>query len=280
MEWFMGAGIRITAVIFAAVLILFISNRYITRIVRSYVTHSMEGEEPREANRRIKTLSSILKTSVNVLVIVVVVILILPLFGVDAIAIVAGLGIGGLAISFAAQHIVADFINGFFIIFEDQYRVNDSVVIAGIEGVVEDVGLRRTVIRDSDGYVHSIPNEKVEISTNQSKNFCRVNMIITVGYGENLKRVIEIIDGVCTEIANDPQWKDRFISPPSVLRIDKLGESGIDIRIRGDTKITYEKSIMGELRLRLKTVFDSMDVEIPWPHTKIYFGNSLQRTRN
>lgn len=110
--------------------------------------------------------------------------------------------------------------------------------------------------------------------TNQSKNYARVNMIVSVGYGENLKKVIDTINEVCKKMANDPRWKDYFITVPSVLRIDDLGESGVDIRIRGDTSIAKEKSIMGELRMRLKDTFESEGIEIPWPHTKVYFGNS------
>jgi small-conductance mechanosensitive channel len=75
-------------------------------------------------------------------------------------------------------------------------------------------------------------------------------------------------------MAADPKWKDDFITTPSVLRVDNLGDSGIDIKILGDTKPSRQWDIMGELRLRLKDTFDSEGIEIPWPHTKVYFGNT------
>jgi small conductance mechanosensitive channel len=187
---------------------------------------------------------------------------------------IAGIGVGGLAIAFAAQNLVRDYISGFFVILEDQYRIGDVVSISGVAGTVEEIALRRTVLRDVDGNVHSIPNGKVDVSTNMTKGFSRVNLNISVGYGENLKRVIDIINKVCQEMAKDPQWKDDFIAAPTALRVDKLGDSGIDIKILGDTKPSRQWPVMGELRLRLKDTFDNEGIEIPWPHTKVYFGNS------
>ena len=157
---------------------------------------------------------------------------------------------------------------------EDQYRVGDVVAIAGVAGAVEEIGLRRTVLRDVDGNVHSVPNGKVELSTNMTKKYSRVNLNVSVGYGENLKRVIDIINKICQEMAEDPQWKEDFVTTPAVLRVDKLGDSGIDIKILGDTKPSKQWALMGELRLRLKNIFDNEGIEIPWPHTKVYFGNS------
>jgi small conductance mechanosensitive channel len=210
----------------------------------------------------------------GIVIAVIAVITILPEFGVNIATLIAGLGIGGLAIAFAAQGLVRDFISGFFVILEDQYRIGDVVSISGVSGVVEEIGLRRTVLRDVDANVHSIPNGKIDMSTNMTKKFSRVNLNVSVGYGENLKRVIDTINNICQEIAADPQWKDDFISVPSVLRVDNLGDSGIDIKILGDTKPSKQWAIMGELRLRLKNTFDSEGIEIPWPHTKVFFGNT------
>ena len=275
MDWFQEIGIKIVVIIGSAIVVFMILRHLINVVVKEYLLRTMEDEDEEEIRRRIKTLSSILKKILTFFIVVIIFVTVLPILGIDVLALVTSLGIGGLAVSFAAQHLVRDFISGFFIILEDQYRIKDMVTIAGIEGEVENITLRRTVLRDSNGYVHSIPNEKVEISTNQTKKYSRVNMIVTVGYGENLKNIIEKINTVCKEMSEDPQWQDSFITTPSVLRIDKLGESGVDIKISGDTVITKERSIMGELRFRLKNTFDDESIEMPWPHTKIYFGNKI-----
>jgi small conductance mechanosensitive channel len=198
----------------------------------------------------------------------------LPEFGVNITSLIAAIGIGGLAFAFAAQSLIRDFIAGFFILLEDHYGIGDVVSIAGVAGVVEDITLRRTVLRDLDANVHSVPNGKIELSTNMTKKYSRVNLNVSVGYGEDLKHVIDIANKVCQKMAKDPQWKDDFITTPSVLRVDNLGDSGIEIKILGDTKPAKQWAIMGELRLRLKDEFDREGIEIPWPHTKVYFGNA------
>jgi small-conductance mechanosensitive channel len=274
MDWFRSSGIRVIVIIAIAVGVYFICRPIIRSIIKRMVAHRMAGEEETEIQQRIDTLSSVLVKIVGIVILVIAVITILPEFGVNITSLIAAIGIGGLAIAFAAQNLIRDFIAGFFILLEDQYGIGDVVSIAGIAGVVEDITLRRTVLRDLDANVHSVPNGKVELSTNMTKKYSRVNLNISVGYGENLKHVIDIINKVCQKMAKDPQWKDDFITTPSVLRVDKLGDSGIDIKILGDTKPSKQWAIMGELRLRLKDTFDSEGIEIPWPHTKIYFGNA------
>jgi small-conductance mechanosensitive channel len=273
-NWFMSTGIRVVVIIAVAIVVYFVFKYLIPKFTRRLIARRMAGEPDTEINKRVDTLSSILVTVMGVIVLVIAVLTILPEFGVNIATLIAGIGVGGLAIAFAAQNLVRDFITGFFILFEDQYRVGDVVTIAGISGVVEEIGLRRTILRDLDAKVHSIPNGKVEISTNQTKKFSRVNLNISVGYGENLEKVIKTINRICQEMAEDPKWKDDFVSTPTVLRVDNLGDSGIDIKILGDTKPARQWDIMGELRLRIKKTFDEKGIEIPWPHTKIYFGNA------
>jgi len=273
-EWFMDTGIRVVVIIAIAVVLYFILKYLIPKFIRGFISRRMAGETDTETKKRTDTLSSILVTIMGVIILVIAILTILPEFGVNITTLIAGIGVGGLAIAFAAQNLVRDFITGFFILFEDQYRVGDVVTIAGITGTVEEVGLRRTVLRDIDAKVHSVPNGKVEVSTNYTKKYSRVNLNISVGYGENLDKVIETINRICQVMAEDLEWKEDFISTPAVLRVDNLGDSGIDIKILGDTKPARQWAIMGELRLRIKNTFDSEGIEIPWPHTKVYFGNT------
>ena len=274
MDWFLDTGIRVIVIIVVAVIVFFICRWIIPSIMKKSVTHRMAGEEETEIQKRTDTLSSILIKIAGIVILIIAVITILPEFGVNIATLIAGIGVGGLAIAFAAQNLVRDYISGFFVILEDQYRVGDVISVAGVAGSVEEIGLRRTVLRNVDGHVLSVPNGQVDISTNMTKKYSRVNLNISVGYGENLKRVIDVINKVCQEIAEDHQWKEDFITTPSAVRVDKLGDSGIDIKIMGDTKPSRQWALMGELRLRLKSTFDSEGIEIPWPHTKVYFGNN------
>ena len=273
-DWFMNTGIRIVIIVAVAGGLYLILRSMIPKVIKRFISRRMADELDAEIKKRADTLSSISVTIVKVIIVIIAAVTILPEFGVNITTLIAGIGIGGLAIAFAAQSLVRDFITGFFILFEDQYRVGDVVTIAGISGAVEEIGLRRTILRDLDAKVHSIPNGKVEVSTNFTKKYSRVNLNISVGYREDLGRVIETLNRICREIAEDPKWKEDFISAPTVLRVDNLGDSGVDIKILGDTKPACQWGIMGELRLRIKNTFDSEGIEIPWPHAKVYFGNS------
>ena len=274
MDWFMDKGIRIIVIVAVAIVIFFICRWVIPSIMKKSIAHRMSGEDEEEIQKRTNTLSSILVRIAGIVIAVIAIITILPEFGVNITTLIAGIGVGGLAIAFAAQNLVRDYISGFFIILEDQYRVGDVVSFAGVAGGVEEIGLRRTILRDLDGNVHSVPNGKIELSTNMTKNFSRVHLDISVGYGEKLERVMVIINTICYEIAEDPKWKPDIITAPAVVRVNKLGDSGIDIKIMGDTKPSRHWDVMGELRLRIKSTFDAEGIEIPWPHTKVYFGNN------
>ncbi|MBN2240781.1 MAG: mechanosensitive ion channel family protein [Dehalococcoidales bacterium] len=274
MEWFLDSGIRILVIIAVAIVLHFVLKAFISSVIKKLIIHGMSGELESAIEKRSNTLTSILNKLADAVIVIAAILTILPEFGVNIATLLAGIGVGGLAIAFAAQNLVRDFITGFFIILEDQYRVGDVVTIAGISGTVEEIGLRRTLVRDVTASLHSIPNGRVEISTNMTKKFSRISFNISVGYGENLKVVMDKINEVCAELAEDDAWKDDFLTTPSAIRVDNLGDSGIDIRIMGDTKPGRQWAITGELKLRLKNAFDEAGIEIPWPHTKIYFGNS------
>jgi small conductance mechanosensitive channel len=176
-------------------------------------------------------------------------------------------------VGFGAQYLVKDLIAGIFVLMENQYRVGDVARVADVTGLVEEVNLRKTVLRDLDGIVHHVPNGEIRVASNYSRHFSRVNLNISVSYDTDLDYAIGVINRVCQEMAEDAEWSEVFRSVPQVLRVDKLGDSGIDIKIIGDVKPLEQWRVMGELRLRLKRVFDAEGIEIPWPHTKVYFGN-------
>jgi len=273
--WLEESGIRMLVIIVIAAALYFALRRFIPLLIKRTVAHRMKKELEEEIKQRSDTLSSVLiKASLGIIVIFALV-TILPEFGVNITAMLAGLGVIGIAVGFGAQSLIRDYLSGIFILLENQYDVGDVVRVAGIAGFVEEVGLRRTVLRDLDGIVHSVPNGEIKTASNFTKGYSRVNLNISVAYGEDLDRVIKVTNKVCTEMAEDPKWSADFITTPRVLRVDNLGDSGIDIKILGDTKPIRQWDVMGELRLRLKRTFDAEGIEIPWPHTKVYFGNAI-----
>jgi len=279
-DWLSQHGGKILLVIVIAAVIYFLLLRLVPPILRRTVTTRMRGQPEEEIKKRADTISRVLVGAGLVIIILVSLLTILAEVGVNIAPALAGMGIVGIAIGFGAQSLVRDFLTGLFILLENQYRVGDVVRIADVTGVVEEITLRRTVLRDLDGIVHSVPNGEIRVASNFTKEWSRANITVGVAYKENLDQVVGILRNIWKEMKHDPQW-DEFIlnEEPSTVRVDEFGDSGILIRLTGETKPLKQWDVMGELRRRIKRVFDEEGIEIPWPHTKVYFGGPLEQQR-
>ena len=274
-SWLLDQGIRILIIVIVGAILWFALNNFLPPVVRRSVARNRHKESKEGMEKRVNTLLSIFKGIGHVFIIIVVIMMVLSEVGVAIAPILAGFGIAGIAIGFGAQYLIRDLIAGIFIIMENQYRVGDVARVADISGLVEEVHLRKTVLRDLDGIVHHIPNGEIRIASNFTRHFARVNLDVSVSYGTDLDHAISVINRVGMELAEDENWRQLIKTPPQVLRVNNLGSSGIDIKIVGDVKPMQQWAIMGQLRLRLKKAFDAEGIEIPWPHTKVYFGNAL-----
>ncbi len=273
-DWFNLHGWKILLIVVVAVALYFLLRRFIPPIFTRTMMTRMRGHPETAIQKRVTTLSRISVNAGMVIIIIIALFTILDELGVPIAAALAGFGIAGIAIGFGAQSLVRDIISGLFILLENQYCVGDVVRIADIAGLVEEITLRRTVLRDLDGIVHSIPNGEVKVASNFTKEWSRANMIVSVAYKEDLDRVIEILRNLWKELKNDPKWGEFILKEePLLVRVDEFGDSGISIRLTGETKPIKQWDVMGEVRRRLKRIFDEEGIEIPWPHTKVYFGN-------
>jgi small-conductance mechanosensitive channel len=275
MEWLQVNGIKIAVIIILGFIGFLLSKRLIPRLVRRTIVLRMRDKSEFVVKKRSQTISRVITNTIGVMLGLIVLFTILGQVGVNIGPALASLGILGLAISFGAQTLIKDLINGLFILMEDQYGIGDVVNVAGISGLVEDVNLRRTVLRDLDGVVHHIPNSEIAVASNLTKEYSRVNLNISVSYREDLDRVIEVINRICTAMVKEQPWSEKIIKAPQVLRVDALGGSGIDIKILGDTRPSMQWEVMGELGKRIKKEFDREGIEIPWPHMKVYFGGPM-----
>jgi len=261
--------------------VTFIVIWVLRRVIRKAITiriPKLREESPDQLASRSLTLANVITRFLAFAIWIIAFMMILSVFGVNIAPILAGVGLAGLAVGFAAQNIVRDYFNGFFIVMEDWYRVGEVATAAGITGIVEAMGLRRTVLRDLNGTMHFIPNSNIVLSSNLTRDWSRINLDISVAYKEDLDRVIGVINDVCKEFKADPVWGNDMLTTPEVLRVNNLGDSGIEIKILGDTKPIKQWALMGELRKRLKTRFDQEGIEIPWPHSKVYFGNMFEKS--
>ncbi len=264
----MTHGVRILIILFVAYLAKRFSGNLIDSIVRRTVV-SKGFLSPAAEKKREDTLIAVFEGVLKAIIWFITIFMIVAEFGVNIGPLLAGAGVIGLAIGFGAQYIIRDFFTGLFIILENQYRVGDVVCIDTVCGTVEDINLRMTILRDTDGAVHHIPNGEVKIATNKTKGFARVNLIIGIAYDADIEKVKGVVNKVGQEMANNKEWKDKIIKAPRFVRVDNFGPSSVDIKISGEVQPQEQWDVMGELRQRIKKAFDKEGIEIPFPQQVI-----------
>lgn len=279
-EWFLVHGIFIIAVVSVAYLSYRLISWLMNKVLLRTPKAGSKGRRARDEQlKRAETLVRVLKVAVLVTVVSISLLIILAQVGISITPLLTAGGVAGIVIGFGTQSMVKDVLRGMIIITQNQYNKGDVVKIAGISGLVEDVTLMRTVLRDLDGIVHSIPNGEVTTASNYTKEWSRVNLNIAVAYCEDLDHVIDVINRVGTELSQDQSFASMIVTPPKVLRVDNLGDSGIELKVVGDTKPIKQWDVMGELRKRIKNAFDAEGIEIPLPHLKLYVAGSTPRDR-
>ncbi len=154
--------------------------------------------------------------------------------------------------------------------------MGDSVEINKISGTVEDMRLRLTVLRDGDGTVHHIPNGDIRVASNKSKEFSKINQLVTVGYGSDLRSVFATIDRIGQEIAAEPPWKDFVLEPMNASRVQELSDKGVVIKINGETIPGKGGAVEGEFRLRLMDAFAEAGIEIPYPQIVVHREHAVR----
>ena len=273
LQWLINHGIKIAVIVIAAILIKSIAKKSIQRIVKA-ATHSDRPGTDEGEIKRMNTIVRIFSWTVSVLITVIAFMMIAQEFGIQIAPLLASAGIVGVAIGFGGQYLVRDVITGFFLIFENQYRIGDVVNMEGLGGVVEDISLRVTTLRDMNGTVHYIPHGEIKKVSNLSKQFAKVNLNVSVSYRTDLNKLIEVINRVGSELASDPNWKDLIDEAPAFLRVDSFDDSAISVKIVGVTKPLQQWSVTGELRKRIKEAFDAEGIEIPLPQRVIHTASN------
>jgi len=269
--WFFSTGLKIIGILVAAVVADKVGRFFIDKSVRELVKPDMAVPDYKEAERkREDTLIKIFNNILRITILIVIVLTILPQLGIDITGLLAGAGIVGIALGLGARSLIQDFLAGIFIILENVYRIGDVVCLDGTCGAVENITLRKTVLRDLDGVEHHISNGSIKKASNMSKDFARVNLNVGVAYNSDLEKVIEVVNKVGNELAQDAQWKDDILKPPQFLRVDDFADSAIIIKIVGDTKPLKQWAVAGELRKRLKIAFDKENIEIPFPQIVVW----------
>ncbi|MBM4322766.1 MAG: mechanosensitive ion channel family protein [Deltaproteobacteria bacterium] len=275
-SWLTTSGIKIIGVLFALV-ILSQMSRWIAKWMERFV-YEKDPLLASEAKKRANTLGNILRHAFLIIITFVAVLMILGELGIQLGPLLATAGIGALAIGFGAQSLVKDVISGFFIILENQYRIGDVIEVAGVSGLVESVSLRKTVLRDLQGKVHTIPNGEIKVVSNLSKEWSRSVLDLGISYREDIDRVIELLIGIGKELESEEPFKNAILEPLQILGVEKFDESQMIIRMMVKTAPLKQWDVGRELRRRIKIRFDEKGIQLPYPHRVLLWGEPPPKT--
>jgi small conductance mechanosensitive channel len=262
-EWLRHGLPRVLTILIVA----FVLTRLLHLFTGKLQAFSKREELPsRIRAQQLRTLAAVIQ-SVGVFVIFFFALLqILKTFSIDVTPLLASAGIVGLAIGFGAQTLVHDVINGFFILIENIYDIGDVVKIAGVQGTVERMSLRLTVLRDDTGTVHSVPNSAVQIISNMTRDWAQVALHVSVDYSESSDRVIQLLKEVGVELQSDPQYGPYIVAAPEVPGIERVSGAEVDYLIVAKVRPGKQHDVRRELRLRIKDCFEKNKIKAGSPN--------------
>ncbi len=263
-----GASILIGVVLF------FLLNFGVSKFEKIFVKTDEIRED--ELSLRIKTITKLLHWLGGFIIFGIVTFMILETFGFSLGPLLAGAGIIGLAFGFGGQYLIRDLINGIFILIEGQYRVNDVVKINDMGGLVEDINLRITTLRDLAGRVIIIPNGEIKAVINYTRGYAQALLDVGVAYKENVDKVMEVIKQVGEEMRGDPYFGKLIIADLEMFGVDDFSDSAVVIKFRIKTRPIKQWEVSREFKRRLKNRFDELGIEIPFPHRTVYWGTDKE----
>ncbi|MEA5474530.1 mechanosensitive ion channel family protein [Synechococcus sp. CCY9201] len=233
-----------------------------------YVSRWILLQEDTRAGLRARTIAHSLKAWIRVVIYLflgIVVFYQLNQLGAVTQAVAILLGFLSFALSLASQSLLKDLIGGMLILIEDQYAAGDVVTIGNESGMVEDIGLRVTHLRNLDGELISIPNGTIATVRNLSSSWSRVNYAVKVDISSDLETAIATMDSVAQRLYGDLAWSELILEPPEVLGVDEISHTGVLIRVLIKTKPLQQWLVAREYRRRLKPAFDAEGISVGIP---------------
>ncbi|MBZ4018322.1 mechanosensitive ion channel protein MscS [Streptomyces purpurogeneiscleroticus] len=286
-----GVPLRILLIIAGAVIVRAVAKRAIDRAVQRILQPSDGENGPRRTGRgpavlqrdpsranerrqqRARTIGAVLSSIVTIVVSVMGLAMILDQIGIALGPILASAGVVGLAIGFGAQSLVADYLSGMLIMIEDQYGVGDSVDLGEAVGEVEHVGLRLTQVRDLNGGLWHIRNGEIRRVRNDSQEWARAVLDVSVAYDANLDTVYSVLEETGQAMRQDPEFQDVLLEEPSIWGVQSLDADGVVVRVVVKTAPLKQWGVTREMRRRAKEALDAAGIEIPFPQRTVWMRN-------
>ncbi len=262
--------------IVGVLIIAFILSRLLKAISRRLGKLSSSGELPSAMRaQQLRTLSSVIHSVGLFIIVFVAALQVLPLVGINMGPLLASAGIAGVAVGFGAQTLVHDFINGFFLLVENQYDIGDVVRIAGVQGTVELMTLRRTVLRDADGTVHNVPSSQITVVSNMTRDWTQLALHVSVAYKTDSDKVVKLLQQIGDELASDPEYAEKIVAKPQVPGIEKVSGDEVDYLMLVKARPGTQDLIRRELRRRIKTCFEKNEIQ-PGNPNRVYVVDAVK----
>jgi small conductance mechanosensitive channel len=275
---FGATGLRFVLILALAMILSRVLARVVAEVIARATDNNGGGDVRRviELRKRTDTLKSVASRTASVAVWVVAIVMALSEIGYDVGPLLAGAGVAGIAIGFGAQNLVRDFFAGFFLLTENQIRVGDVAIINGQGGLVEQINLRTTILRDVAGDVHIFPNGAITQLTNKTRDYSFYVFDVGVAYKEDIERVMRVMTTVAEELMQDQDVGPLMLEPIEVFGLDKFADSAIIVKARIKTTPNQQWTIGRAYNLRLKKRFDAENIEFPFPHRTVFLHNENQ----
>ncbi|MGB7378525.1 MAG: mechanosensitive ion channel family protein [Rivularia sp. (in: cyanobacteria)] len=223
---------------------------------------------------RLTTFSNVLNGSITFIWMVLGILWFLEKLHIPILPILAGAGIVGFAVSFSSQNLIRDIINGIIMLWEDQFIIGDLINIGGTVGVVENVNLRMTQLRQANGILSTISNSTISTVHNLTKDWSRIVFTVEISPENDVDRALEIVRETACGMQNDEEWKDSVIDPVNVLGVNNISHNGIEILLWFKTEPGTQFALGREFRRRLKYAFDRENINIGIPQHSLQLQNS------
>jgi moderate conductance mechanosensitive channel len=221
--------------------------------------------------QQVKTVAGVIHSAGVFLIVFFAFMQVLDAFNFNIAPLLASAGIAGLAIGFGAQTLVKDVINGFFILAENQFEVGDTIKASGVSGTVEEITLRRTVLRDSDGTLHIVPNGSIQLVSNMTRDWSQVTLHVSVDYSENSDRIVSLLKEVTESFYNDSAFRQDVVAEPQVHGIERVRGMEVDYLVTVKVRPGKQYGVAREMRRRIKTCFDEQKIKAGAP-AQVYIG--------
>lgn len=259
--WLQTHGVNILIIIVGAWIVRRLAVALTMGILKQAVrTHPFASETDRR--KRVDTLDSLINALSKVGIWLIAITMIIDEIGVNTAPLLASAGVAGVALGIGSQSLIKDFTNGLFIILENQYRVGDYVQFANVQGIVQAITIRSTILRDFDGNIHHVPNSSILVSTNMTFGISGINLDITVPMETDMDKLEKVINKVGEDLAEDEKWATKIKRKPYFAQVVQFTEKGLLIKIMGDTTPGSQWKVRTELLKRLRQAFAKNKINV------------------